>query len=143
MPIPLNLTSNEVKDRAGTEREFSDRGDVEGSRAREWNASTEAPAYPERLRVQHREVGKPGVTLRRQSNITFKKTVVSQVDTSTPAEIRMSISLDVPQGHLTDLNAVKDVVAWANSFLSTTGAGTTVLFDGTGYGSAALINGTL
>jgi hypothetical protein len=140
--FPTNLTTNEVKDRAGTEREFMDRGDQAG-RTREWGAVTEAPAYQERIKLQHREVGKQGPTLRRQSNITFRKVVVSQVDSVTPVEIRLSVTLDIPQGSLTDLNAVKDVVAWANSVLSTTGAGTTVLFDGTGYGAAALINGTL
>jgi hypothetical protein len=142
MSLPLNLNTNEIKDRTGTEREFLDRGDVEGSRAREWNAATEAPAYPERIRTQHREVGKPGITLRRQSNITFKKTVLSQVDSVTPAEIKFSVSSDIPVGHLTDLNAVKDVCAWMNSFLSSLGVSTTILYDGTGSGSAVLINGT-
>jgi hypothetical protein len=141
MPLPVNLTTNEVKDRAGVEVQFLFFDDSP-PRTRVYGRDAEAPNLPERIKVQHREVGKPGVTLRRQSNILFTKTVMGS-DTVTPVTIRGSISLDVPQGAINDFNAVKDVVAYMNSFMATTGAATTVLFDGTGYGSAALINGTL
>jgi hypothetical protein len=49
----------------------------------------------------------------------------------------------IPKGELDDLDDVKDVSAMLDSFCSTTGAGTTVLFDGSGNGDSALINATL
>lgn len=141
MPLPTNLTTNEVKDRAGTEVEFLYRDEL--GRSREYAKSGETPSLPERIKIQHRDVGKPGAGLRRQSNLLITKTVLSQVDSLTPVVIRASVSLDIPVGALTDLNSVKDVAAYMNSILSTTGSGTTVLFDGTGTATAALVNGTL
>jgi hypothetical protein len=140
MSLPANLVTNEVKDRAGTEVEFLFREEV--GRSREYMKSGEVPSLPYRLKVQHREVGK-GASLIRQSNVTILGTLLSQVDLITPVQVRESRTLYVPQGHLTDLNVVKDIAAFMNSFCATLGAGTTVLYDGTGYGSAALINGTL
>lgn len=142
MPLPTNLSTNEVKNAAGTEVEFLFR--EEQGRSKEYAKSAETPYLPERIKVQHRDVGKTGTpALRRQSNVLMTKTVMSAVDSVTPVVIRLSISLDAPIGALANLTAVTEVVAWMNSFLSTTGAATTVLFDGTGTGAAALINGTL
>lgn len=140
MPLPTNLTTNEVKDRAGTEVEFLFREEV--GRSREYQKSGETPSLPERIKVQHQETGK-NISLVRRSNLRVTKTVMSQVDSVTPVQIIFSGTLQVPQGHLNDLNATKDVMSYVNSILGTTGAGTTVLFDGTGTAATALINGTL
>lgn len=142
MPLPINLNTNEVKDRAGTEVEYLWREDL--GRAREWMKSGEQPAYPMRIKIQHREVGKPGSpSLVRQSNLLTTDTVVSQVDTVTPTQIRFSTTAYVPIGHLTDLNAVKDAGAKHISMLASLGASTTILYDNTGTALAALTNGTL
>jgi hypothetical protein len=141
MPLPVNLTTNEVKDRTGTEKQFLFFDDSP-ARTRMYALDGEPYNLPERIKVQHREVGKAGVTLRRQSNVLITKTVMA-TDGVTPVVIRASMSLDIPQGALGDQNAVKDTLAYMMAFIATTGAGTTVLFDGTGYGAAALINGTL
>lgn len=142
MPIPQSLNTNEVKDRAGVEREFLDRGEA-AARSRVFYASTEAPNLPERITIQHREIGKPGLLLVRQSNLTLIKTIISPVDNLTPVVIRRSITDWIPQGAITDYNACADVAAWSMSLLSTTGAATTVLFDGSGTMAVALRLGTL
>lgn len=141
MPLPENLNTNEVKNRAGTEVEFLFRND--DGRSQEYRAAGGSPSLPIDLKVQHRDVGKPGLTLRRQSNLLVVKNIISPVDGQTPARISCSTTLDVPEGALNSLDDVKDVLAMSMSFLATTGAGTTVLFDCTGTGAAALVNGTL
>ena len=49
----------------------------------------------------------------------------------------------IPVGDIANLTEATNTAAELNSFCSTTGAATTVLFDGTGYGTAALLNGSL
>jgi hypothetical protein len=44
---------------------------------------------------------------------------------------------------MTAISEATNVIAELQSFLSTTGAGTTVLFDGTGNGAVALLTGGL
>lgn len=142
MSLPTNLNTNEVKGSGGAEVEFLYRDEI--GRTKEYAKSGETPYLPERIKIQHRDVGKAGSpSLRRQSNLLITKTVMSAVDSVTPVVIRASVSFDVPIGALATLTDVATVAAWMNSILSTTGAGTTVLFDGTGTATAALINGTL
>lgn len=141
MPLPTNLTTNEVKDRTGTELEFLFKSEIGSSR--EYYYASEQPAFPFRIKVQHRDVGSPGVTLKRQSNVLTTKKVAGQVDTSRVETIRFSTSGEIPQGNLTDLNAVADTLAAHISFIASNGADTAVKFDCTGTGSAALKNGTL
>jgi hypothetical protein len=51
--------------------------------------------------------------------------------------------LDAPIGALSTSAEFANVIAEVLSFCATTGAATTVLFDGTGNGAAALIQGGL
>jgi hypothetical protein len=134
------LNTNEIKNAAGTEQEFGRLST--GPRQTEFSLLTESPSAPHRLSIAHQETGS-GIRKRRRSVVRFDKTVVSTVDNVTPVTISAYAVLDAPVGALTANTELANVLANLNSFLSTTGAGTTVLFDGTGNGSAVLLAGGL
>lgn len=139
MPIPATLNTNEVKDRAGAEvefREFSKEG-----RTHVWSKSgaTDPSALPF-LKISHQETG-AGLSRVRRS--------MSRVDIPVTGKSGKTVFCSaykvvvVPEGELTSYDTVKDASAMLDSFNCTTGAATAVLFDGTGYGDSALINGTI
>jgi len=134
------LNTNEIKNSAGTEVEFQSQ--KINDRSRIFMQMPEAPATPHRLTISHQEVG-TGTKMRRRSLIRFDKTVISGVDSVTPVIVTAYTVLDAPVGAMTSIAEATNVLAELQSFLSTTGAGTTVLFDGTGNGAAALLNGSL
>jgi len=136
-----NLNTNEVKNAAGTEVEF-EHLEFPPGRARVFSMIGENPSLPHRLSISHEETG-TGNKRRRRSRIRFDKTKLSEVDSVTPITGSVYVVSDAPVGHLTTTALIKDLVAELNSFLSTTGAGTTVLFDGTGSGANVLIQGSL
>jgi hypothetical protein len=132
------LNTNEIKNSAGTEIEFqrlsiSDRQTV-------FAQITETPSAPHRLTISHLESGK-ALTKRRRSLVRFDKTVVSTVDNVTPVTISAYAVLDTPVGALVANTEPTNVVAELMSFLASLGASTTILYDGTGNGAAALLNG--
>lgn len=138
--LPNSLVTNEVKNAAGVEVEFERRqspGPVS-----EFKQVAEPPSAPYRLTVSHQESGS-GMKGRRRSLVRFDKTVISSVDSSTPVTVSAYAVVDAPVGALTTDAEIANVVANLNSFLSTTGAASTVLFDGTGNGSVCLIKGSL
>lgn len=138
MPLPVDLTTNEVKDRAGAEVEFL-HFSCEG-RAHIYQKKDANPSLQQILRVEHAESGAGSEKVRRS---------VVRVDvpvTGTSGKIRKVSAYKViviPVGDVADLNAAKDASAMLDSFCATTGAATTVLFDGSGNGNYAAINGTL
>lgn len=132
------LNTNEVKNAAGAEKEFS-RLSIE-DRGTEFALIGEAPATPHRLKIKHQETG-VGLTLRRRSVIRFDKTSVSGVDATKTATTSAYVVLDAPVGAVTTDADQKEVLANLMSFCATTGAATTVLFDCTGNGAQALITG--
>lgn len=134
------LNTNEVKDSAGTEVEFSRLST--DARSTVFAQITETPALPHRISISHTEIGS-GVDLRRRSVIRVDKTVNGQVDTTKPAKISPYVVIDIPIGNLTAYTEAKNALAELMSFLATTGAGTTVLFDCSGNGANALISGGL
>lgn len=138
MPLGLVLTTNEVKNAAGTEVEFS-RCKSDGS-AIEFRAVAEAPAYPHRLDVAHTEKGE-GVLKRRRSKIGVKKTIAGQVDTTRAETILFYIVADIPVGNLTATTEAANVLAELMSFVASTGADTTIKYDGSGTGGAVLLSG--
>jgi len=138
--LPNTLNTNEVKDRAGVEVEFQ-RLSTE-ARKLVFSKVGETPSLPYRLTFSHLETGSQQ-KLRRRSLVRVDKTLISPVDTVTPVTISAYVVLDTPVGHLVDQTAMADVIANLNSVLSTTGAGTTVLFDGTGTAAASLLSGSL
>jgi len=131
---------NEIKNSAGTEQEFQRLATTD--RQTEFALITESPSLPHRLKIQHLETG-AGITKRRRSVVRFDKTVMSTVDTTLPVTVSAYVVLDAPVGALAANTELVHVLANLQSFLSTTGAATTVLLDGTGNGAVALIAGGL
>ncbi len=132
------LNTNEIKNSAGTEVEFS-RLSI-SDRSTEFAQITEAPSAPHRLKVSHLETG-GGLNKRRRSLVRFDKTVVSTVDNVTPVVISAYAVLDSPVGALIANTEPTHVVAELMSFLASLGASTTILYDGTGNGATCLLSG--
>lgn len=136
MPLPTTLNTNEVKDRAGTEVEFVRL--LNEGRQLVFAQLNESPSLQHRITINHSESGVGSAMLRR-SVVRVDKAFVGKSGKVCKAS---SYKVDViPVGELDDLNVVKDVSAELNSFCCTTGAATTVLFDGSGNGDSALITG--
>jgi hypothetical protein len=134
------LNTNEIKNAAGTEQEFSRLST--NNRETEFALIAESPALPHRLSIRHTESGS-GINRRRRSVCRVDKTTVSTVDSVTPVTTSAYTVLDAPVGAITAMTVPTDVLANLLSFMATTGSGTTVLFDGTGNGAAALLSGGL
>ena len=133
------LNTNEVKDNAGTEVEFS-RLSV-SDRSTVFSQITETPSLPHRLSISHAESGS-GITKRRRSLVRIDKTSISGVDSSTPVTTSAYVVLDAPVGALTSSTEMAKVLAELTSFVATS-ATSTFVYDGTGNGAAALLNGGL
>jgi hypothetical protein len=136
--LATNLTTNEVKDSAGTEVEFNRIAALD--RSVTFAKSGENPSQPYRLKVSHLETGASSAR-RRRSLVRFDVPVTG-VDGKIENVAAYTV-VDAPVGNIAAVTSITTAVAHLISFLATTGAATTVLFDGTGSGSAALINGTL
>lgn len=134
------LNTNEIKNSAGTEVEFSRLSTSD--RQTVFAQISETPSAPHRLSVSHQESGS-GLTKRRRSVIRFDKTVIASVDSVTPVTVSAYAVLDAPVGALTTSAEMAHVVAELMSFLASLGASTTILYDGTGNGAATLLNGGL
>lgn len=134
------LNTNEIKNSAGTEVEFQRLSQNE--RSTEFSQITEAPNQPHRLKISHQESG-TGFAKRRRSVVRIDKTVASTVDTTKTCNVAAYLVLDAPVGALVANTEFVNAIAEILSFCATTGAATTVLFDGTGNGAAALISGGL
>lgn len=136
-----SLVTNEVKDSSGVEVEFIRKSLGPGS-STVFAKSSETPSNPYRLTVSHQETG-TGINLRRRSLLRFDKSVNSDVDSSKIVTCSAYAVIDCPVGALTTAAEFKNVLANLMSVLATTGAATTVLFDCTGTGAAALIGGQI
>lgn len=134
------LNTNEVKDAAGTEVEFT-RLSI-GDRSTVFAKINESPSLQHRLTISHSETGS-GTGIRRRSVVRIDKSSISAVDLTTVCKTSAYLVLDAPLGHLTATTELAAVVANLLSFCATTGAGTTVLFDGTGNGAKSLISGEI
>lgn len=134
------LNTNEIKNSAGTEQEFTRLS--QGIRDTVFALITETPSAPHRLSIKHAESGK-GTDLRRRSLVRFDKTVTGQVDTTKSAVISAYAVVDIPLGNLTSYDEVKNVLANLMSFMASTGATTTILYDCTGNGATTVLSGTL
>jgi len=137
---PNTLNTNEVKNSAGVEVEFN--RIATSDRSLTFAKVGENPSQPHRLLVSHQESGS-GLSLRRRSLIRMDITIPGQVDTTKLVKMSVYAVADLPVGQLTALTAATDLVANLISNLASKGASTTILFDGTGYGAEALINGSL
>jgi len=135
--IPTNLTTNEVKNSAGTEEEFL-RQSTEGRKV-VFAKNGEVPNQPHRITVQHSEVG-VGAALRRRSVVRVDKTVAGV--SSNPRVVSAYVVVDLPVGDSADDDDFQDVLANLMSFVASTGADSTIKFDCSGYGAAALVGGS-
>lgn len=135
-----SLVTSEVKNSSGTEVEFS--RIAISDRATEFQMVSELPSSPHRLKISHLESG-TGLNKRRRSLVRFDKTVISGVDSETPVTVSAYAVLDSPVGALTANTEPAHVLAELMSFLASLGASTTILYDGTGNGAAALLAGGL
>jgi hypothetical protein len=133
-----DLNTNEIKNPAGTEVEFTQIS--LGPRESKYRYLLETPAYPNRLTIKHAETG-TGTALRRRSLVRFDKTVVGQVDVTKPMTCSAYMVLDFPVGNSVNWNVGQDVLAYLMSFCASLGATTTILYDGTGNGARALLTG--
>lgn len=138
MALPANLVTNEVKNAAGTEEEFlrlrvNDRTVV-------FAKSGETPNAEHRITFSHLESGS-GVSKVRRSLVRVDKTTAGVSGDYVTSSAYMVVS--IPIGDLSALTVPTDVVANLLSLCASTGATTTILFDGTGYGAASAINGSL
>jgi len=134
------LNTNEVKNSAGTEQEFSRLSTSD--RQTVFALIGEPPAAPHRLSISHQESGS-GLRKRRRSVARFDKTVTSTVDSVTPVTVSAYIVLDSPVGALVANTEPTHVLANLISFVASLGASTTILYDGTGNGATALLSGGL
>jgi hypothetical protein len=135
------LNTNEIKNSAGTEVEFSRLSSGPG-RETVFKQITELPYLPHRLSVKHQESG-TGINLRRRSVVRFDKTIISAVDAVTPVTVSAYVVLDSPVGGLTTNAEPANALAELMSFVASLGASTTILYDCTGNGAATLLNGDL
>jgi len=138
MSLANTLNTNEVKNAAGTEVEFSRLSTTE--RATEYAQITELPNAPHRLKISHQESGS-GYNLRRRSVVRLDKTVTGV--SLQPRVVSAYLVLDAPVGDLAATTEMTNVVAEVLSFCASLGASTTILYDCTGNGAAALISGGL
>jgi hypothetical protein len=135
-----SLVTNEVKNSAGTEQEFSRLST--NDRQTVFAKVGEVPSLPHRLIISHQESGS-GIRLVRRSVSRFDKTIISEVDQITPVVISGYTVMVIPVGHLDTLAEPTHVLANNMSFIASLGASTTILYDGTGNGAVALLNGSL
>lgn len=136
MPLPVVLNTNEVKNAAGTEVEFT-RSGGQGMTV-EYTQINAPPNRDHLIRLANQVLG-TGEEERRRSNLKITKEV-----TGVSGKVRTiiwSLTMDIPIGDIADYTEPKNVMAEGLSFCATTGAATTVLFDCTGYGADAIVNG--
>jgi hypothetical protein len=134
------LNTNEVKNSAGTEVEFSRLST--NDRKTEFAQIAETPSLPYRLSISHQETG-TGLKKRRRSLVRFDKTSISGVDSTTPITTSAYVVLDHPVGASTTSAEAANVLANLMSFIASLGVSTTILYDGTGNGAVALLQGGL
>lgn len=132
------LNTNEVKNASGTEVEFTRLRAAD--RTVVYQQVAEPPNMQHRLTVSHQEIG-GDVDARRRSVVRFDKEVAGV--SLAKRKVSAYLVVDAPVGDLATSAEIKNVIAEVLSFCATTGAATTVLFDCTGNGAAALADGSL
>jgi hypothetical protein len=134
------LNTNEIKNSAGTEVEFS--RSSTSQRSTEFKQIAETPALPHRLSIKHEETG-TGANKVRRSVIRIDKTTISGVDSVTPITTSAHCVLTYPVGRSSTSAEAANVLAELMSFMASLGASTTILYDCTGNGAKTLLEGDL
>lgn len=138
--LPNTLNTNEVKNASGVEQEFQRL--KQSDQSTEFGLITELPYTPHRLKISHSTTG-TGASSRRRSMVRIDKSSVSGVDATKVITNSAYIVLDTPTGLSLNSDEAKTVIANLMSFVASTGATTTILFDGSGNGAQALLTGGL
>lgn len=138
--LSSTLNTNEIKDSTGAEVEFTHKSQVDSGRT--FSKIGENPSQPYRLSIAHQEIGS-GLKKRRRSVVRIDKSSISTVDSVTPITNSCYVVMDAAIGAISTTAELAHILANIMSFIATTGAGTTVLFDGSGNGAKCLINGEL
>jgi len=133
------LNTNEVKNAAGTEVEVQ--RILTNERSTVFAKISEVPSLPHRLSISHQETG-VGLKKRRRSVVRVDITSIYGVDSITPITTSAYTVLDAPVGGLSVNTEMANALAELGSFCNTL-ATSTLLYDGTGNGSAALLSGGL
>jgi len=134
-----SLNTNEIKNAAGTEVEFVHFN--QQGRTRTFAQVNEPLSLFHRLDIAHMETGS-GFKRVRRSKVGFSKQILSS-DGVTPVTLLSYNVTVIPVGAMVADTEVANVLAELGSFLYTTGAGTTLLFDGSGNGCICLRTGSL
>lgn len=135
------LNTNEIKDSTGAEVEFTRLSTGEGRRT-EFAKIGETPALEHRLTIAHQETGS-SLAKRRRSVVRIDKDVTSTIDATKTVTVTSYMVVDLPIGAMAANTEFANVIAEIMSFVATTGAGTTVLYNCTGNGADVLLNGGL
>lgn len=138
--LPNLLSNNEIKDSAGLEVEFQ-RLNTKDSTT-EYGKVGEIPSLPLRMSVKHTETGE-GINKIRRSLIRFDGSELGGVDSLKVASGSVYLVMQTPIGNLANMNLMTNLLAHMQSFVSTTGAATTVLFNGSGTGAQVLLTGSI
>ncbi len=135
------LVTNEIRNKAGAEVEFNRLSLTDQKTV--YAASTELPNSPHRLTISHEESGK-GFNLRRRTSVRFDKTH-DAAGTEAPQQTRTSVYmvLDTPIGAVINYDETLNLIAELVSFMAGNGTADLLKYDGTGTGTAAVINGGL
>jgi len=139
MALPTNLTTNEVKNSAGTEVEFI--RSSAGDHSLEFLSGTVVPAYPHTIKLSHSESG-TGTNKRRRSVLRVDMASQGEVDTTVVIRDSAYIVADFAVGNHNAVTDQANVLAELMSLFASLGASTTILYDCSGYGAAALLYGT-
>lgn len=137
--LPTNLTSNEVKNAAGTEEEFLRKTTGPGNVV--IFAKSGEGNLKHRLNVSNVESG-TGINRRRRSLVRFDLESTSTVDNVSTVTDTAYMVVDRAVGAMTTDDSAEHVVANLLSFCASLGANTTILYDCTGYGARAAIDGS-
>lgn len=132
------LTTNEVKNQAGTALSFE--RIVSADHLTVFKNTAETIGMPHRLKIQHQTSGVGDKEVRR-SLVRFDLTIEN--GQGIKGIVSAYLNLVVPTGLVEDLDSSKNCLANLLSFCASTGATSTILFDGTGNGAKALLNETL
>jgi len=135
MALAQTLNTNEIKDASGLEVEMQRLTSSPSVFAK----IGEQPSLQYRMSISHQESG-TGLAKRRRSVIRFDKNVLGNVDVTKTYRNSAYVVLDRGIGQENNDAEAKNVLANLMSFLATTGAASTVLFDCTGTGASNLIS---
>jgi hypothetical protein len=136
--LPLNLTTNEVKNQSGTEVEF---GRIKANdRLVTYSKVGAAPNLDHTLSISHTVLGS-GVDERRRTAILGYMEVTGA--SGAKRIIRVNHTYDIPIGDIASYTDVILLDAEVGSFTYLDGTGSTFLYAGTGTGASAAVNGTV